>query len=258
MYEPPVYLWILTIAGPVAIAAWACIALYAGAIGAGLERRRAVLITGAAVVVFGGWFIATAVIAGRGWYDTRSDQVPWLAVAVVGYLGTLLALSRVPMVARALHAPGMAARLVLPHSFRVAGVFFLLYMALGHLPALFALPAGLGDIATGIAAPFVARRLRHGTAGRAAIWFNVYGIIDVVTSLTIGTLLGFGIPDITPSIAPINELPLAIVTTANVPLMVALNLSCLFVLARASRSAPAAPSMAGALTSSGAAPRAVR
>jgi hypothetical protein len=30
-------------------------------------------------------------------------------------------------------------------------------MALGHLPALFALPAGLGDIAAGIGAPLVAR-----------------------------------------------------------------------------------------------------
>jgi hypothetical protein len=50
-----------------------------------------------------------------------------------------------PVVARALTAPGMASRLVGP--FRVAGVVFLFYLALGHLPALFALPAGLGDMA---------------------------------------------------------------------------------------------------------------
>ncbi|NUR94723.1 MAG: hypothetical protein HOV67_05620 [Kribbellaceae bacterium] len=248
MYDPPVYLWTITIAGPVAIAAWTCVGLYAGAVRAGLGRTRARVLAGAAGVLFGGWFVGTAVIAGRGWYDTRPDQVPWLAVSIFGYLGTLLALSRIPIVARALSAPGMAARLVLPHSFRVAGVFFLLYMALGHLPALFALPAGLGDIAAGIAAPLVVRRLRQGTGRRAAIWFNVYGIFDVVTALTIGTLLGFGLPDITPSIAPINEPPLAIVTTANVPLMVALNISCLAVLARASRPAPLV----------GAAPRGVR
>lgn len=250
MYDPPAYLWTITIAGPVAIAAATCVGLYAGAVRAGLGRTRAALLAGAAVVVFGGWFVVTAVIAGHGWYDTRSDQMPWLAVAVVGYLGALLALSRVPMVAKALSAPGAATRLVLPHSFRVAGVFFLLYMALGHLPALFALPAGLGDIATGIAAPLVARRLGQGAGRRAAVWFNVYGIIDVATSLTIGTLIGFGLPDVTPSIAPINELPLAIVTTANVPLMLALNIICLFVLARASRSAP---SVTDALTASGAA-----
>jgi sarcosine/dimethylglycine N-methyltransferase len=47
----------------------------------------------------------------------------------------------------------MASRLEFPHTPRVAGVAFLLYMALGYLPALFALPAGLSDIAAGIAAP---------------------------------------------------------------------------------------------------------
>jgi hypothetical protein len=40
-----------------------------------------------------------------------------------------------------------------PHALRVVGVTFLLVMAQGHLPAVFALPAGLGDIATGLAAP---------------------------------------------------------------------------------------------------------
>jgi hypothetical protein len=86
-----------------------------------------------------------------------------------GFLGTLLALSRIPVVTRALTAPGMASRLVRPHSFRVAGVVFLLYMAFGHLPGLFALPAGLGDIAAGIGAPLVARRLAQGN-GRRSRW----------------------------------------------------------------------------------------
>jgi len=39
-------------------------------------------------------------------------------------------------------------------------VAFLIMMALGHLPALFALPAGLGGIAAGMAAPLVAYNLR--------------------------------------------------------------------------------------------------
>ncbi len=41
----------------------------------------------------------------------------------------LLALSRIPVVARALAAPGMVGRLELPHTPRVAGVAFLLYLA---------------------------------------------------------------------------------------------------------------------------------
>src|SRR6266581_8702213 len=117
MYDPPAYLWAITIAGPTAIAATTCAVLYGGAERAGLGRRRAALLAGAAAVLLGGWFTATAVIAGHGWYHT----LPWLPVAVAGFLGTLLALSRIPVVARALTAPGMASRLVRPHSFRWPG-----------------------------------------------------------------------------------------------------------------------------------------
>src|SRR5919109_3458286 len=56
MYAPPAYLWALTIGGPTAIAATTCIALYGGAVRAGLGRRRAALLGGAAAVVLGGWF----------------------------------------------------------------------------------------------------------------------------------------------------------------------------------------------------------
>ena len=49
-----------------AIAAAACTALYAGAVRAGLGRRRAALLAGSAAVLLGGWFTATVVIAGHG------------------------------------------------------------------------------------------------------------------------------------------------------------------------------------------------
>ena len=235
MYDPPAYLWAITIAGATAIAAAACVVLYGGAERAGLGRRRAALLAGAAAVLLGGWFIATAVIAGHGWYHEPLGQGPWLPVAVAGFLGTLLALSRIPVVARALAAPGMAGRLELPHSFRVTGVVFLLFLALGHLPALFALPAGLGDIATGIAAPLVARRLAQGAGRRAALWLNAFGMTDLVLALTLGGLTGFGLLGITPSGAPISELPLALIPTAVVPLLLALHIASVSVLVRARR-----------------------
>jgi hypothetical protein len=238
MYDPPAYVWALTIGGPTATAAMACIALYGGAERAGLGRKRAALLAGAAAVLLGGWFTATAVIAGRGWYDTRPSQLPWLPIAAAGSLGTLLALSRIPMVARALTAPGTASRLVLPHSFRVTGVFFLLYLAFGHLPALFALPAGLGDIAAGIAAPLVARRLAQGNGRRAAVWFNIYGLTDLATGITLGALTGYGLLNVTPSTAPISQLPLALVIAADVPLMIALHITSLVTLTRAPRPGP--------------------
>jgi hypothetical protein len=117
----------------------------------------------------------------------------------------------------------------------VAGVAFLLYLALGHLPALFALPAGLGDIAAGIAASLVTRRLAQGTGRRVALWFNAFGLTDLVVALTLGALTGFQLLNVTPSSAPITELPLALIPTATVPLFFALHITATSALARASR-----------------------
>src|SRR5450432_3715213 len=115
MYDPPGYLWAITITGVVAVLATTCVVLYGGAVRAGLGRRRAALLAGGAAVVLGGWLTASAMIAGHGWYHTRLGHgVPWMPVAAVGFLGLLLALRRIPLVARALTAPGTASRLELP------------------------------------------------------------------------------------------------------------------------------------------------
>ena len=237
MYDPPGYLWAITIAGIIAIPAATSLVLYGGAVRAGRGRTRAALLAGAAAVLFGGWFTASAVVAGHGWYHARLGHgVPWLPVAAVAFFGTLLALRRIPAVTRALAAPGMVNRLELPHSFRAAeGTAFLVTMALGHLPALFALPAGLGDIVAGLAAPLVARRLAHGGGRRAALWFNAFGLTDLVTALTLGALTGFQLFSISPSGAPISELPLALIPTAAVPLLFALHVTSVSALVRTPR-----------------------
>jgi hypothetical protein len=239
MYDPPGYLWAITIAGITAIPAATCLVLYRGAARAGLGRARAALLAGGAAVLLGGWFTASAVIAGHGWYHARLGHgVPWMPVAIAGFLALLLALRRIPLVARALAAPGTESRLEVPHSFRAAeGAAFLAIMALGHLPALFALPAGLGDITAGIAAPLVARSLARGGGGgrRAALWFTAFGLSDLVVALTLGTLTGFQLVNLTPSGAPISELPLALIPTAAVPLLLALHITSLTALARAPR-----------------------
>lgn len=235
MYDPPGYVWAITLVGAIGVPALTCAVLYGGAMRAGLGRRRAALLAGAAAVVSGGWTAASAVIAGHGWYHMGSGAL-WFPLAFAGYLGLLLALRRIPVVKRALAAPGMISRLEYPHTFRVIGVSFLLYLALGYLPALFALPAGLGDMATGIAAPLVAWRLARGTGRRAAWWHNAFGITDLVVALTLGGLTGFGLLNVTPSTAPISELPLALIPTAGIPLFLVLHFTVLSAL-RAPRTA---------------------
>ena len=149
---------------------------------------------------------------------------------------TLLALRQIPVAARALAAPGTASRLEIPHSFRaVEGAVFVAIMDPGHLPALFALPAGLGDVAAGIAAPLVARRLAHGGGRRAALWFTAFGMTDLISALTLGFLTGFQLVNFTPSGAPISELPLVLIPTAAVPLLFALHITSVSALVRAPR-----------------------
>jgi hypothetical protein len=237
MYDPPDYLWALTIAGIAAMLAATCVALYGGAMRAGLGRPRAALLAGGAAVVLGGWCAASAVIAGHGWYHTKLGHgVPWMPVAVVGFLGLLLALRRIRLVARALAAPGMVSRLELPHTFRMLdGAAFLIIMGLGHLPALFALPAGIGDIAAGLAAPLASRGLARGAGRRAALWFNAFGVTDLVVALTLGAMTAYQLIHVTPSGAPISELPLALVPTVGVPLLLAVHITSVLALARDSR-----------------------
>lgn len=237
MYAPG-SVWAIIITASAGTLATTCAALFGGGMRAGLGRQRAALLAGTAAVVLVGWWTATGVIAGHGWYNAQRG-VPWLLpVAFGGFVVFLLALRRIPAVARALTAPGMIGRLELPHTFRVAGVAFLIMMALGHLPALFALPAGLGDITTGIAAPLVARRYAQGKGRRAALWLNVFGLTDLVVALTLGGLTGFGGLHVTPPNTAIAELPLAWIPTAGVPLFLVLHITAMSALMKGRTALP--------------------
>lgn len=80
--------------------------------------------------------------------------------------------------------------LIRVQAYRMAGAMFLFpFLALHALPAEFALPAGIGDVLTGLMAPFVARAIeerRPGAYRRALLW-NLFGIADLVVA--VGTAL---------------------------------------------------------------------
>src|SRR5215218_10605343 len=211
-------------AGAIGIPAATSAVLYRGAMAASLGRRAATTVTATTAAVLGGWLVVSGPLARAGVYrQDPGETVPWFLVAVAGTLIALLLATRIPLVSRILADPGMPARLALPHTLRVVGVLFLIVMALGHLPAAFALPAGLGDIAIGVAAPFVARRLARGTGRAGAVRFNLLGILDLIVAGSIGFLL-LGLVEVTPSTAPLRLLPLALIPTAAVPLTVALHI----------------------------------
>ncbi|MEU5259283.1 hypothetical protein [Amycolatopsis sp. NPDC021455] len=95
-------------------------------------------------------------------------------------------------------------------------------MAQGTLPPVFALPAGLGDMAVGVAALLLGRRWTP----RRAFWFNVFGLADVVVAVTPGLLGGLAthpVLAVSPSTAAMSPLPLALIPTTVVPLDAALH-----------------------------------
>src|SRR5262249_25463054 len=78
--------------------------------------------------------------------------------------------------------------------YRVFGGNFVVLWALGAMPGVWALPAGLGDLAVGILAVPAAVAVASGTkSGRAAgIAWNLLGIADVVSAVTLGGLTAPG------------------------------------------------------------------
>ena len=78
--------------------------------------------------------------------------------------------------------------------YRVFGSQWLAYWLRGLLPGLWALPAGTGDVLTGLFAVSAAIAVANGTAeGRkAAILWNIFGFADLAVAITLGMIISPG------------------------------------------------------------------
>src|SRR5215813_12106453 len=78
--------------------------------------------------------------------------------------------------------------------YRVLGGIFLVGWARGVIPSLFALPAGVGDVTTGLFALPVAYSLaaRNRGAVRGAIAWNIFGLLDFTVAVGIGLITAPG------------------------------------------------------------------
>jgi hypothetical protein len=198
--------------------------LWLGARRAGLpepERQRTVLAVAVPLVL---WFIAADLAGRAGVLTPRADSaivaLP-LAVAVPFAIG-LAYIARSHRLTAILDAMPLS-WLVGLQVYRVVGVIFLVQWARGLAPALFAFPAGLGDFLTGLFALPVAFALaRSGAgAGRKAVLWNLFGITDLVTALSLGFLTG-----------PRLDYPLVLIPAFAVPLSLILHAASLRQLAR--------------------------
>jgi hypothetical protein len=116
--------------------------------------------------------------------------------------------------------------LTLVQSWRVLAVVFLILEARGVLPAIFALPAGYGDIAVGITAPLAALWLALPRHRRGFIAWQVLGMADLLTAVGLGATAPLLSPGSIPMVA-LTVLPLSLIPTFLVPLMLVIHLICI-------------------------------
>jgi hypothetical protein len=111
-------------------------------------------------------------------------------------------------------------------SWRFIGFTFVLLEAHGILPAIFAWPAGYGDMAIGVTASLVAWKLADPDHRNSFILWQVLGILDLVNAVGVGTTAGLLSPQ-GPSMAAMTVLPLSLIPTFLVPLFLILHVICI-------------------------------
>lgn len=216
----------------IAVGVWRIVAAAAGRSGATATAARRVRV-GSAVFLFG-WLGLALLMAPAASSLAGRDQFYLTPLLPLFALGATIALLAAVGLSPALRRTLRAMSLPAVHGiqlYRVIGATFLLLMLQGQVPAHFALPAGWGDIAVGLAAPLVALALARrapGSRALAAGW-NVFGLLDLVVAVGMGTgylapLLAPHLGTHVPPAAAMGVYPLILVPTFAVPVSIMLHL----------------------------------
>ena len=188
--------------------------------------------TGARVVlalVLGAWFLVAALASGAGWFATAPNRPPLpLLVAALGPIVAFGAGYAFSERFRAYVRAGDPVLLTNLQSWRILGGVFLALMTFGLLPAPFAIPAGWGDVAIGVTAPFVALTLAARgpvRASRLFVGWTLLGILDLVVAVGTGAALRLTGAAGAEQMAAMGQLPLSLIPVFAVPLFLILHLA---------------------------------
>jgi hypothetical protein len=111
-------------------------------------------------------------------------------------------------------------------AWRMIGFTFVLLEAHRVLPAIFAWPAGYGDMGIGATAAFAAWKLGNPAHRNAFLLWQVLGITDLVLAVSLGTTAGLLRPNDAPMVA-MTVLPLSLIPTFLVPLFLIFHVICI-------------------------------
>jgi hypothetical protein len=227
----PSYVTPVVLAVDVALASWLIrlVSRAADAVELNQEtRRRMRLGTG---IVIGGWLVLALLLAGSSpAVDAAGNGLVPITfpLFVGGSLLPALGLLALSPTWRKVVDAIPAESLISIQVFRLIGGLFLPLYVIGILPRHFALPAAWGDIAVGLTAPVVAVAVRNRLrgAGGLALGWNVFGLLDLMTAVGLGT--GFLLAAIHPgvrsaAVPAMTFFPLVLIPTFAVPVGIILH-----------------------------------
>jgi hypothetical protein len=194
------------------------------------ESARQAWVAVVSAVVLGGWAFVAALLARRGFFlppDLYSP--PPVGIALGLALGVLAVCLLISPPLRGLLTNQR--HLILLNLWRLVGIVFLMLMANGQMPALWALPAGIGDVIVGAAAPWIARHVDTPRGQRRAVIFNLFGMADLIVAVGLGVMTSPGPAHVfhtTPTSEFATRFPFALVPTFLVPLAFILHVVSLW------------------------------
>jgi hypothetical protein len=173
------------------------------------------------------WFLFALCASSLYWFKNDGNRIG-IAVAVAAsapilvFAAWMAASKNFRQFALSLNPQALTAA----QTWRLIGFIFILLEAHNVLPAIFALPAGYGDMAIGATATFAAWKLANPIRRNSFILWQFLGITDLVTAVALGTTARLISPQSTPMVA-MTVLPLSLVPTFLVPLFLILHVICI-------------------------------
>ncbi len=224
------------------------IATFARSAASGPRNQKQRLVIGMALAI-AAWFGLSSGLAAAGDFSPANGAfaLPLLALSLlVPFAIGVSVILLVAPIRQLVSQPAVQTTVIAVHALRaVEGSAFLLMAAFGVLPAIFAIPAGAGDVIAGLAAFSAIRWLRAGRWGRVVVW-NLFGVLDLLNAAVLGVLTAPGLLNLfhaTPTSAWLLVEPLVVIPSFVVPFYLLLHFISLRYLASARSQAQTAPAV---------------
>lgn len=235
----PQFISLSTLGGTFASLVLAWLVFHRGLLRLELTKKKRAAATFVIGTIMLAWFFLALFLARQGFFEAVPSATPQFPNIVFTFLPLvlgLLLLSFSKSFRRLVDALPLH-WLIGIQLYRALGIFFLISWAQGLLPGEFAIPAGVGDVLVGIAAPVVAYFYftKKQLARKLAVLWNVVGIIDLIVAVALGFLTSPGPFHLLAFDAPnllITAYPLVMVPAFGVPLSILLHIFALRILIR--------------------------